>query len=404
MFGSEVLEVGVGVTLILLFISLICTAAREALEIGLRTRAADLERGIRELLKDRDGTGITRDLYSHPLIQSLFLGDYDPGKLVSKNGGVTKYMARAARSSLPSYIPAGNFASAILDIVRTKAGGTDPLSAASLRDAVGKLEDCNLRRALLSALDGAENDLAAVKSNLEMWFNGTMDRVSGWYKRRTQTILFVIGLVAAITLNVDIITVAQRLSQDKAMREGIVSQAESIVSSQANKSVSADDKTDGSQAKKLAKAGDKTDTSQAKSAGDKTDGSQAKSAGDITDKAPPPPPSFTELNRQLELLGYPIGWQWEANSLMPLAAHQACQRKGKKSCALQTGDWLLMAVGWLVTALAVMLGAPFWFDVLNKFMVVRSTVKPREKSREEGSEDRAQPQTVSLQLVRPGGK
>jgi hypothetical protein len=35
-----------------------------------------------------------------------------------------------------------------------------------------------------------------------------------------------------------------------------------------------------------------------------------------------------------------------------------------------------------------MLGAPFWFDVLNKFMVIRSTVKPYEKSPPEGSEDR----------------
>jgi hypothetical protein len=42
-----------------------------------------------------------------------------------------------------------------------------------------------------------------------------------------------------------------------------------------------------------------------------------------------------------------------------------------------------------VTILAISLGAPFWFDLLNKMMVIRSTVKPREKSREEGSEDRS---------------
>jgi hypothetical protein len=36
---------------------------------------------------------------------------------------------------------------------------------------------------------------------------------------------------------------------------------------------------------------------------------------------------------------------------------------------------------------AVSLGAPFWFDVLNKFMVVRSTVKPKEKSQTEASKD-----------------
>ena len=37
------------------------------------------------------------------------------------------------------------------------------------------------------------------------------------------------------------------------------------------------------------------------------------------------------------------------------------------------------------TAVAMFLGAPFWFDILDKIMVVRSTVKPREKSHDEGS-------------------
>ena len=49
---------------------------------------------------------------------------------------------------------------------------------------------------------------------------------------------------------------------------------------------------------------------------------------------------------------------------------------------------LLLLVGYVATAAALTLGAPFWFDVLNKIMVIRSTVKPREKSQEEGSEDR----------------
>jgi hypothetical protein len=37
--------------------------------------------------------------------------------------------------------------------------------------------------------------------------------------------------------------------------------------------------------------------------------------------------------------------------------------------------------------LAISLGAPFWFDLLNKFIVIRSAVKPHEKSPEEGSKD-----------------
>ena len=55
------------------------------------------------------------------------------------------------------------------------------------------------------------------------------------------------------------------------------------------------------------------------------------------------------------------------------------------------GDFLLKLVGILLTGFAISQGAPFWFDVLNKFMVVRSTVKPAEKSGEQPSKDRPAP-------------
>jgi hypothetical protein len=61
-----------------------------------------------------------------------------------------------------------------------------------------------------------------------------------------------------------------------------------------------------------------------------------------------------------------------------------------------------VGLGWLITALAVMLGAPFWFDVLNKFMVIRSTVKPYEKSPPEASEDR-QNRSNKVEVVVRGG-
>jgi hypothetical protein len=51
--------------------------------------------------------------------------------------------------------------------------------------------------------------------------------------------------------------------------------------------------------------------------------------------------------------------------------------------------WFLKLAGIFLTALAVSQGAPFWFDLLNKLIVVRSTVKPREKSREEGTKDKS---------------
>lgn len=44
-------------------------------------------------------------------------------------------------------------------------------------------------------------------------------------------------------------------------------------------------------------------------------------------------------------------------------------------------------LGWLLTTLAISLGAPFWFDTLNRLMVVRSTIKPQEKSQTQKSKD-----------------
>lgn len=58
--------------------------------------------------------------------------------------------------------------------------------------------------------------------------------------------------------------------------------------------------------------------------------------------------------------------------------------------ALWEDSWNLLYshwFGWLITAFAISLGAPFWFDTLNRVMVIRSTIKPHEKSREQESKD-----------------
>jgi hypothetical protein len=42
-------------------------------------------------------------------------------------------------------------------------------------------------------------------------------------------------------------------------------------------------------------------------------------------------------------------------------------------------QWLTIALGWLITAFAVSMGAPFWFDLLNKFINVRASGKAPEE-------------------------
>jgi hypothetical protein len=111
-----------------LLLSLICSAINELIERQLKNRASDLEQGIRELLDDKDGTGMATQLYQHGMVNGLFKGDYNP--------------AAADKSNLPSYIPSRNFALAILGIVAPES------PAISFRDSVGKMTNAKVKNAL----------------------------------------------------------------------------------------------------------------------------------------------------------------------------------------------------------------------------------------------------------------
>jgi hypothetical protein len=329
MFGSQVLEVAIGLVLVYLLLSLICSSIREGIEAWQKTRAIDLERGIRELLQDREGTGLAKSIYEHPLVYGLFKGEYEPAK---------------SPRNLPSYIPSKNFALALMDIVargpsvpvaaaaaHAATPSTTPVSLDSLRLAVGKLQNAPVQRALLSAIDTAQGDLGRTQANVEAWFNSSMDRVSGWYKRRTQTIIFVVGVVLTVAVNADTLTVAESLVQDDALRKAVIAEAEAIARD-----------------KDLRKADVET------------------------------------RYHDLSTMGFPIGWARTLPALSDNCNYQCVVG----SVARQIPGHL---PGWLLTAFAISLGAPFWFDVLNKFILIRSTVKPREKSPEEGSQDRPAP-------------
>ena len=369
MFGSEFLDIGIGVALLFLFVSLMCTAAREALETVMKSRSKDLERGIRELLDDPDRSkGLVKAFYKHPLIYSLFRGPYDEKKL----------------SNLPSYIPSANFAGALIDMVKD----------ATLAPQVTS-------QSILSWVDPQAADLAVKKFNLAAAFDATMDRVSGVYKRRTQVILFIIGLGTAIVLNIDAIAVIKALSTSQALRDAAVAQAEQILAA-------------AEQDDSLASVPPPADEAAAPGEAATTPAPDDATTSPTPDDAPAPPApnedgtapeerpadterganqallklseeSYADLNKRLDDIGYPIGWK-----PAPQAEQLRCGDDGAGCIGkVYIPAAIIIGLGWLITALAVMLGAPFWFDVLNKFMVIRSTVKPHEKSPEEGSEDRA---------------
>lgn len=360
MLNSETLEVAIGMVFLFLLMSLICTAIKEWIEALLKWRAMDLERAMRTLLDDPDGK-TTQALYSHPIIYSLFQGGYDHRNLRSSwmvmGTGADKHMRLGARRNLPSYIPTAHFATAFIDFVaRGPSSQGDaattappgPLTIELLRKQAALLPD-HLARTVIAGIDYANGDIAKVRKAVEQWFDGAMDRASGWYKRRTQALLFMVGLLTAVVLNVDALHILHRLTHDKTFRDVVVSRAAA--------------------AKPPASA----------------------SAGDEL-------ASITLARGELDAVTMPIGWEspTTAGAQTQLWPTQFCSAsadaRGQIAEDCTFGRNPVYAVvrigfGWLVTALAVMLGAPFWFDVLNRIMVIRSTVKPHEKSPEEPSQD-----------------
>jgi len=295
MFGSEMLDIAIGMIFVYLLLSLICSSVNELIERQLKNRAADLEQGLRELLDDKDGTKLVTEIYQHGMINGLFKGDYKPD----------------VNSNLPSYIPSRNFALAIMSVVTSKDPG-------NIQSAVGKIESPKVRNALTAMLELAGNDAQKFRDSIENWFNSTMDRVSGWYKRRSQLIIFVLGFSAAAVININSVSIANNLWIHKAERDAMVSAAQGYLATHPAK-----------------------------------------------DGAPTGQDSSLKANIEgIESYGLPIGWK------VPLP-----------------NDTSGSLLGWLITAFAVSLGAPFWFDVLNKFIVIRSTVKPHEKSQEETSKN-----------------
>jgi hypothetical protein len=343
MFGSRILEVAIGITFVFLLVSMICSAIREGIESWRKSRAAFLEQGIRELLHDPHAVGIVRSMYTHPLIYGLYAAEYRPRSASRRPTALTR------GDNLPSYIPSRNFALALLDIAARGAGTdgaasgpTAPVLTLELARAnVFNLENGPVQRVVLGAIDTAHGDMEQAIASLVAWYDSAMDRVSGAYKRATQKLLLGVGITVAVVLNVNIIAIAHHLFRDDVERATLVAHAESV----------------------------------ARDSSFLDGGSQAQ---------------YARARSALDSLRLPIGWD-EARLTVPWETRVVRDASGSVRTVRDLRLWAYVfepLVGWALAALAAMLGAPFWFDLLNKVMVVRSTVKPHEKSPEESSEDR----------------
>src|SRR5262252_5734335 len=224
MFGSQIFDVAIGMIFVYLLLSLICSVLNEWVAGILSLRATNLEVGIRNLLKG----DLTNKLYNHGLIKGLFKQDWID-KLRGKQG-------------VPSYIPSRTFALALLDTI-APADANKSQTIEDLRKAVGDLPVGEVRTALLALINDAQGDIETARQNVERWYNDTMDRVAGWYKRKTQIIILIFALVVSAVLNADSIVIVNSLIRDPALRASVATAAQEYVKNNNNNSSNANSAT-----------------------------------------------------------------------------------------------------------------------------------------------------------------
>ena len=212
-----IVDVVVGLSFLFFLLSIIAAAMNEAIAGIFRLRARMLEQGIINLINgtrkpdNPDDLKIVEDLYRHTLVNGYSRG-----------------------SSKPSYLSSRSFRNALLELTdlleATGDTSVDPLRVDEIKTEVdAKLEaipNKELQKTLTTIWTSCHHDATEFRAGVERWFDRGMERVTGWYKRRTQVILFVLGVGVAIAINASALSAVDGLWRNDGVRDALVAQVE----------------------------------------------------------------------------------------------------------------------------------------------------------------------------------
>lgn len=405
MFNSVVLNVFIGIAFIYLLYSLYTTIIMELINSFLGLRARNLAYTLKRMLKDE------KDLKKSDVWNYLrrfwntilsFLGN---SNLLKKSDFYTdfinqpaiKYLSSGGIIKRPSYMHAKNFSKALLDVLKadlTKEERKNPVVAIEKKiieyfkvENEGNTEpsiSSETGKYILNLLHDANDDVEKFKIHLEEWYDTTMERSKGWFRKKTQTILLIVGFILAVAFNVDTIQIINKLSKDENAQEQIVQLATAYVEEN-------QDIIDNLNALKI------TDSIGVHDSVLLLKIDELLTIKKDLDK------DVAATNTLLSL-GWPDTLEYDRKSIVkyylsfknakenqtvyfPQNVDQElfkefifsrCKEKDFKHMnyfwfAFGKGIW-----GYVLTALAISLGAPFWFDLLNKLVKLRSSTKQAE--------------------------
>jgi hypothetical protein len=152
------------------------------------------------------------DFYNQPSIKFLTQGNRNTIFVTKK--------------SKPSYIKKENFSATLINMLREEGKGIHDWAKVTFSVVNNALEfDPETNKQLNALLKDADDDMEVFIKKLEDWYDEMMDRINGWYKRKLQFILFWLGIIVVGILNVDSIAIAKKLSKDETAREQMVTLA-----------------------------------------------------------------------------------------------------------------------------------------------------------------------------------
>ncbi|MDR6531878.1 hypothetical protein J2800_002631 [Caulobacter rhizosphaerae] len=361
-FGAA-LDVAIGLIFVYLLVSLFVTALNEYISSFLNKRSEFLLQRVQSLLggdgsetRSGDWSPQMCAVWNHPLINALKSHNLaeDHG---TKRGALLK--------NAPSYIPGKTFAVALTETL--KPSETAHLSFAQLKTAVAGIENNEpLKAALLPMLDDAEGKLDVFQQNVATWFDRAMDRTSGTYKRWIHRLTFWAGFAVAVAFNVNSLQLIDNLWRDPVARAGLVAQA--------SQSVQGATEARDVEANLAAPAPTPAPTPAASAEGDEATAPECACDGGQ---------SAADLAQDLPL---PIGWSQEGlcalvheplSSLPPSKRPASACKTPYRTGWSATAKILLTLLGLAITGLAVSLGSPFWFGILQSVTNIRATgIKP----------------------------
>jgi hypothetical protein len=361
MFNSIVLDTVIGLVFVFLLYSLLATILGELIANWLGLRARMLRQAIERLLNDGYNDDAAKE-HLNPGIRSLIkwvdqirrsLGSfflYEFKEFDNSFAGrfykqpSIKYLAKGSRKNItlfrkgkPSYIRSENFSDTLVQLLRGKGNGETEMQ---------KIEFClkfntlHIQPETLGHLTNlftdSGNDPEKFRQKLNDWYNEMMERLGGWFKRKIQLILFLLGLIIAFAFNVDSIAITKKLSKDKNAREQLVQMA-----------IKASDSTSS-----ISKA--------------------IQQSRDTTIKDSLMKESYRMVKQATDDAGKVLGLGWDFPKSATFFG---------KVCYMFKQSWShkLMLLGFIITALAISLGSNFWFDLLKKLVSIRgSGVNPDE--------------------------